>query len=721
MADKTKSSLIAVILIAIIGFAIYANSLHNEFVYDDELVIKNNAFITKLSNIKYLFTKEYYAASGEFTYRPIPTLTYLLDYHFWKFNPVGYHLTNIFFHISTAVFIYFFILLLLPMLGSKLPAHPVALLSSLLFLMHPVQTEVVNSPAFRKDAVFSFFFFPALIFYLKTKSASGTKKALFYTFSLLCYFLALFSKELALGTVVILVLIDLCTWNPVTDKANVKKPNINKVSADKTLTQKISPYILYVILAIWFLYIELVKLASPAKVFKPHAILNLKYLIIMGSQHLIYYLKLLLFPFKLSVEYTFPKTTSILEPRVLFSLTGLVMLAIFVIRKFKTNRIFSFSVLWIFIFIGPTIVHPYVALAERFLYLSSVGFCFLLAAAIVKVARQKTYREIAVFLTTILLCAYAARTVTRNTVWKDALTFWEERVKNLPATPRAYTSLGNVYLDARLYDKAEEQFKASIETDPNYADAHVGLGNIYYEKGLYDKAIKEFQAALKLNPDINTTLFNLGNTYFKAGRYNEAIQEYKIFLNKQPFNLEANNNLGNIYYSMKNYDEAIKYFKKALEIKSDFTESWYNLANTYMAKGDYQEAVNTYKSLLEKYPSNYEARNNLATLYLSKEHYDDAITQLKKVIETKPDFVGAYYNLGNAYYKKGLNGEAIKEYENAININPSFTASYDNLGFVYFQMGMKEKAIELWRKALSIDANDTKAKSNLEGAGIKIQ
>lgn len=710
MNNKIKISLVSMALLAIIGFALYANSLHNEFVYDDELVIKNNVFITNLSNIKYLFAKEYYVGSGEYTYRPILTFTYMLDYHFWKFNPVGYHLTNIIFHVTAGILFYFFILLFLPMLSNKLPVYPTAFLSSLLFIIHPIQTEVVNSPAFRDDAVFAVFFFPTLIFYLKTKSAKGIKRILFYAFSFLFCFFSPFAKELGLGMIVFLALIDICLWRNNTDK-------LAPVILPKKL---VIPYSLYLILAFFYIYIGLIKFTNTSILYKVHANFDLNYIVVMGSQYLVYYCKLLLFPFQLSVEYFFIQTKSIFDPKVIFSIAALIGLAAVVIRKFKTDRIFVFSVSWIFIFILPLMVFPYQPIAERFLYLPCAGFCFLLAVTIIRVFSLKPYKEIAGFLAILLIFAYSIRTITRNMVWRNPLVFWEERVKYPPATVRAHTNLGSVYQDLGRYEEAEEQLKASMEAMPSYADSHNNLGNVYYEKGLYDKAIEEFKTTLKLNPDLIKAYFNLGNTYLKLNRYNDAIEEYKIFLNRQPFNLEANNNLANAYYALGRYDEAIEYFKKALQIKSDFMESWYNLANTYMAKGAYEEAINTYKSLLEKYPDNYDARNNLATIYLAKERFNEAIVQLKKVIESNPKFVGAYYNLGNTYYKQGLNDAAIAEYEKALAIDPKFTGSYDNLGLIYFQMGMKDKAIELWEKALAIDPNDIKAQKNLQAVG-KIQ
>ena len=81
---KEHPHLLAIILIVFLGSAVYLNSLSNGFVYDDELVIVENPFLNKLENIKYFFGSNYFSGSQEFTYRPVLTFTYLLDYHLYR-------------------------------------------------------------------------------------------------------------------------------------------------------------------------------------------------------------------------------------------------------------------------------------------------------------------------------------------------------------------------------------------------------------------------------------------------------------------------------------------------------------------------------------------------------------------------------------------------------------------------------------------------------------
>ena len=90
---------------------VYTNSLNGKFVYDDMLLITNNAFIKEWSALPKVFVEDVGKNIGIKTifYRPIQMITYAVDYRIWKLNVVGYHLTNIILHIFVALGIYWLI------------------------------------------------------------------------------------------------------------------------------------------------------------------------------------------------------------------------------------------------------------------------------------------------------------------------------------------------------------------------------------------------------------------------------------------------------------------------------------------------------------------------------------------------------------------------------------------------------------------------------------
>ena len=104
-ARNKKKFFLPIILIIILGFAVYGNSLNGQFIWDDEHLIENNPNIKSWSYLPRIFTEDIGAGGGkEYSfYRPLQMMTYMADYSLWRLNVKGYHLTNIILHILVAL------------------------------------------------------------------------------------------------------------------------------------------------------------------------------------------------------------------------------------------------------------------------------------------------------------------------------------------------------------------------------------------------------------------------------------------------------------------------------------------------------------------------------------------------------------------------------------------------------------------------------------------
>ncbi|MCM8808210.1 MAG: hypothetical protein NC926_09795, partial [Candidatus Omnitrophica bacterium] len=132
--SKTK----ILFFLGIFSSIVYFNSIFNPFIFDDYGLIIENTFIKNFKYLKLLFTTNLYEGAGEKTlfYRPLQSLSYALIYKFFKLNPIPYHLLNIFLHIGCSIL---FFLLLKEIYGER-----IAFLSSLLWAIHPINTEAVT-------------------------------------------------------------------------------------------------------------------------------------------------------------------------------------------------------------------------------------------------------------------------------------------------------------------------------------------------------------------------------------------------------------------------------------------------------------------------------------------------------------------------------------------------------------------------------------------------
>ncbi|MEW6101747.1 MAG: tetratricopeptide repeat protein [Candidatus Omnitrophota bacterium] len=655
---------LGIVVIIFLGLLVYSNSLKNGFVYDDELVIVENPFLNSLKNIKYFFTREYFPGSGEFTYRPMLTLTYLLDYHFWKENPFGYHLTNVIIHVLNATLFYFFLLLLLPFLGKGKAKHGIALLAGIFFVLHPVQTQAVNAVGFRDDPLFFLFFLLSFIFYLRAKK-KGVK--LFYLASLFCYLLSLLSKESAVLLIFFILLTDffgsatMYLFSTLSYLANFfigryaaiifALPFLREFYKSEKRTKKMIIYGGYFSVTLLYLYTITFLVTKPIRLAPMNAAPFLAFLPLLVSIlnlciKFILYLKLLILPLRLSVEYAVTPIESFFSPVGLFSFLAIALVFTALILAIRKKRILAFFGLWVFVPLGM-VMGGFLPVSEHYLYFSCAGFCVILAIILYDafLHGSKKIKILGVSFIMLTVIFYYWRTFTRNFIWKDALTFWQERIKLGPATERAHSSLGDAYFRKGLYDKAEEQYLRSLQIDPDYVYARCNLGTTYFNNGLYDKAEVEYIKVLEKDPLNLKALNNLGMIYFNKGLADKAEKNFQEAIKANHFNIEAHINLGNLYSGKKVFNKAEEQFKEAIRINPGFALAHYNLGNIYFNQGLYEKAVWHYEAAIGLSPRLIEAYNNLGASYFKAGRYVEAERSWKKILEFDPDNQAAQENL----------------------------------------------------------------------------
>lgn len=136
--------------------------------------------------------------------------------------------------------------------------------------------------------------------------------------------------------------------------------------------------------------------------------------------------------------------------------------------------------------------------------------------------------------------------LTRNSMWIDPFSIWENSLIQSPKKPRTYVNLGTRYYFAGLNDKALEKFTRAVELAPWMADAHYGLAAAYAKAGLVAEAIKHYEIALQLNPYFTAAHLYLGRIYLNPGVQDlaKAKNELEAALALEPYNIEARQYLG---------------------------------------------------------------------------------------------------------------------------------------------------------------------------------
>lgn len=227
-------------------------------------------------------------------------------------------------------------------------------------------------------------------------------------------------------------------------------------------------------------------------------------------------------------------------------------------------------------------------------------------------------------------------------------------------------------LSSSLYDTdtAERILKKVIKMNPNIAKAHKDLGIIFLNKRLFDYAEEEFKTAMQLAPNDFEIIFEYGNFLYSISKNTEAERYYQEALDLQPENIlaltfMALNKLilnqldaakdyitkalkvnphheyiqfcaGRIFYARKEYDEAKHYLIHAVEQNPD-VETQNTLALTYYELGEFNSALNIFQNLLAKKPDNISLLMSIAKCYEGLKDNDKALEYLDKVVTIFPE------------------------------------------------------------------------------------
>jgi len=649
-----------VVLIIVAGFSTYGNSLDGAFVWDDDPLIENNAYIKNWANISKIFTRDIFRGGGIETnyYRPLQMITYMIDYSIWRLDVRGYHLTNILLHIFVALAIYWLINILYD-------DRVLSLFAGLLFVVHPIHTEAVSYISGRADSLVALFMLLSFISYIKYIRSGSVY---LYIFMLLSYILALLSRESGLVLPAVLILYH---YVFVSEGGFFGEKDMIRLKGFLSIL-----CVAIVCIALRFTLLRFIPVYAGSST-------TLLQRLPGSFVALARYVRLLFLPFDLHMEYG----DRLFDPTTLSAIAGgviAVLLLFYAIRKRHTDRLIFFSLAFFFITLLPSSnLYPIGAyMSEHWLYVPSIGFFVIVANVLNRIYRyrDKNYRTFAIAAIIGLLVFYSYLTIRQNTYWREPIVFYERMLRYAPESFKTYNNLGKAYYYIGRRDDAIAIYEKVLELNPGYANAYNNLGVAYNNMGRRREAIGLYGKAIESKPDYAIAYTNLGNTYEGTGETEKAIDAYKRAIEINPDYAEVYNNLGNIYYNADKTGEAISLYERAIRANPDYADACYNLANAYYKVGRARESV---------------------ALYM-------------RTIKADPRHVNAYNNLGNVYYASGNSREAITLYKMAVDVDPHYAQGYNNLAMVYHAQKRYKLAIKYCDKAKELGLHNCTLLETLE-------
>jgi tetratricopeptide (TPR) repeat protein len=613
----------------------YFNSLRNSFVYDDFDQVLVNPYIRNFHHLREIFTSSVWSFMGDFRgstnyYRPVMSLGYLFCYQLFGPQALGFHSANLLANVGVVLLVF--------LVTRRMFCSPaVGLATAGIFALHPIHSEAVNWIAGVTELELALFYLVTFGFFLASARAAGKSSAPLQIAMAGSFVLALLSKEQALTLPLL---------------AALYEHLFREDGAETTKVQKLRRYGALWLLAAAYLVLRARYLGGLAPSldrpgFGPGELV-ISALALIGR-----YCWKLVWPAELCAYYLFPTDVARLYP---WALGGLVALAICVLAftvLWRSNRQAAFGVVWLLATLAPVLNVRWMSsnpFAERYLYLASVGFCWIVGWAGIRwwnslSARGSRWRVALPIAAGLIATLWVFRIVTRNRDWRDNLTF----------------------------------YTATLAISPNAYYIHNNLGTVYWAQGNLPAAEREWRTALGLAPASEYALHNLG--------------------------LVAN--------AQKHYPEAEGLFLRALAIRPNYSDAHLDLGKTYEATGRLQEAEAQLRAAENLSPLSVRAHLALSEFYFDRRDLRESEAEARRSVEIEPTTKG-YWDLGLVEWLKGDRSGAERAFLGAAALSPADSRAHFMLGLFYMDSGRNTDAIREYRAGLDLDPTNADALANLK-------
>ncbi|HXX24607.1 MAG TPA: tetratricopeptide repeat protein [Terriglobia bacterium] len=692
--NSSRFSDVTLIAFLVVGATLpYLNALRNGFVADDETQVLQNPYIRNIHYLAKIFTSQAasYVPQMPNFYRPLMNVGYLLCYQVFGPRAFGFHLVNVVLHVIVVCAVF---LLTKRMFQSR----DLALMATALFAIHPVHSEAVAWIAASPDLELSLFYLLAFWFFLAGarpggRFSYGTQLAMGGSFVL-----ALLSKEQAVTLPVL---------------ATVYEHFYRADRKETRPTGMVMRYALLWLLAVAYLLFRVRVLGALSSGIRVHHLTwyqtFLSALALLGQ----YFWKLL-WPVNLRLFCPFHRPSGLFDPAVITGAGALTVCCALFFYLWRHSRLLSFGLLWMLVTLAPVLNArwmPIFAFAERYLYLPSVSFCWLLGWGFLRwravaPARGAIGRRALATAFGVLVVACALRTITQNRDWQNNLTLYASTLAACPDAFYVRRDLGTTYWEMGNAEFAEREWREALTVAPQDPLTLVRLGALDLKNQHYSEAVEFFKEALEVDPGNPDAHLYLGVTYMQTHSLALAESELRTAVSLFPLNSNARNALGMLYVGEGRAAEAEEQFRQSVEVEPNMT-GYGNLGLLHWHRGDVKLAEQEWREALRLAPNDPSILNYLGLVCTKQGRYTEAVSFLRKAVKLNPDDPRAHLDLGVAYEKTALNGPAETEFLVALSLAPQNVEARNRLGMIYLSAGRLGEAEKQFRLSVKTEPNDS--------------
>nr|XP_018672931.1 transmembrane and TPR repeat-containing protein 3 isoform X3 [Ciona intestinalis] len=733
--------------IPLAAFLLYLNSCFCGFVFDDVSAILNNKDILSNSSIYNLLWNDFWGTPmveerSHKSYRPLTVLTFRLNYLVSGFNPWSYHLLNAILHSLVCYLVFKMNSKIVGLCGSHslasahrnknsihhgkgtttIPGNldlekttkTISFCATLLFVVHPVHTEAVTGVVGRAELLSALFFILSILCYTRT-----TAKCIILSF--VCTILGILSKEQSITVLGVLVFVEILV--------------LNKLSLDdfclvlvRTLTSrrqmKLKPLFLRITacvgMGICLIYARMRLMQgalphftgfdNPASSEKfPARHLTYNHLLSLNSL-------LLLNPYNLLCDWsmgTVPIITSFFDVRNVGALYFWVLYIIIglhaVFSHTFVSRVASFCISVItlpFLPASNLFIPVGFVVAERILYIPSIGFCLLVALGFFKLQLKLKKKFLVWFLFSCLIAAHSMKTIHRNFEWISERHLFKSGLKITQRNAKIWNNVGHTYEDENDWKTALWFFKQATLVQPDDIGAHMNSGRMFENMNDFvaaEKCYKEAKSHLpkpvpgqsyttRINPHNLQLFIRLANLIKKNSsrhRLEEAEKLYEEVIHMRPSFLDAHMNRGDVLLRLNKPKQAIASYEHALSLTTNKADVYFNLGVVHEQMNEKGKALEAYTYAIQQEPTHIKALYNSAVILQSTRDPDlllRAKSRVERILKLESDHLLAKTVMGSICMDLGDNKQAIQWWREVLKVEPSQRTSLFNIPLLLSKM-----------------------------------
>ncbi|MFQ3657573.1 MAG: tetratricopeptide repeat protein [Anaerolineae bacterium] len=700
------SQIFPVVLIVALTLFIYLQTatFRLQYSWDDNRYIFENPFFQGFpSTLGAMFTQPYFGA-----FLPITMLAYTLQYQLFGFEVQGgYFLVNMLLHALNGVLVYRFL--------TRFTGHRgVGLLAAVLFVVHPVNVESVAWVSQLKTTLSMTFFLLAWLTHIEANERR--RGTLYLVLSWVWFACAIFSKQTAVGGVVLFALYDLWTGY----SRNLVRIGLRNL-----------PYALIGVIGVYTILTAHTEVGGIKAPWGSTLAENIALQLRVTAD----YVGSLLLPVNLNNMYIYTQAEVMSNlPLLVLGLLILVGLVAFAIIQPLGRPFCAFAVVWVVITILPTsnIIPIAIQRADRYLYYPSVMIfmAFAMAALLIwERFRAPTQRYVLVGVATGYVAMMCVIALMRTSVWADTQTLWRDHLTDYPNSQTGLLNLSVGYFNDNDLQSAFQNLTRLVQINPNHYRGHRLLGLTYLRAQQYANAITMLERARQLAPDgvidfgtqLGAAYFEEGLRLFNQGDYVNALARYSQSLDYVPPDRVpvVLNNVGFTLQKAGRLDDAVMAFNAALELRPNYPLALVNLAETLLLQEKYEESRDRYEQALAQ-GVQLDARG-FSNLCLAKaEMRDDLNTTLQHcqtALTAEPNNAAFMARTAHVLLLYNQNEAARQVAARSLREQPT-SLGYRTLGDALMRTGDADGAAEAYRQALLLDPNNPRAQAGLAALGV---